>query len=120
MAFRQLPADWLPDGKHIVYGGDDSQTHLLDLEGKDIALTPTGKSGYLPTADGKSVLVRTTNGNFKLYPVGGGDPAPFPYLQAGDRAVRFSSDGKDIFVRNTVRGVPGINLYRVNLTNGTR
>ncbi len=115
-----LPADWLPDGKHIVYVGDDSQTHLLDLEGKDIPLTPTGTSGYLPTADGKSVLVRETNGNFELYPVGGGDPAPFPYLQAGDRPVRFSSDGKDIFVRNSVRGVPGTNLYRVNLTNGTR
>lgn len=115
-----LPADWLPDGKHIAYVGDDSRTHLLDLEGKDTALTPTGTSGYLPTADGKSVLVRSTNGNFELYPVGGGDPAPFPYLQASDQPVRFSSDGKEIFVRNSAKGVPGINIYRVNLTNGTR
>ncbi len=115
-----LPADWLPDGKRIAYVGDDSRTHLLDLEGKDIALTPTGMSGYLPTADGKSVLVRTTNGNFELYPVSGGDPAPFPYLRPGDRPVRFSSDGKDIFVRNSVKGVPGLNVCRINLTNGTR
>ncbi len=115
-----LPAEWLPDGKHIAYVGDDSRTHLLDLQGKDIALTPAGTNGYLPTADGKSVLVLTTKGNFELYPVGGGDPAPFPYLQAGDRPVRFSSDGKDIFVRTSVKGVPGINLYRVNLMNGRR
>jgi eukaryotic-like serine/threonine-protein kinase len=115
-----LPADWLPDGKHVAYVGDDGRTHLLDLEGKDVALTPTGTSGYLPTADGKFVLVRTTNGNFELYPVGGGDPARFPYLQAADRPVRFSSDGKDIFVRNSVKGVPGLNLYRVNLANGKR
>ena len=115
-----LPAEWLPDGKSIVYVGDDSRTHLLDLQGKDTALTPAGTSGYLPTADGRSVLVRTAKGDYELYPVGGGNPSPFPYLQAGDQPVRFSSDGKDIFVRNSVKGVPGINLYRVKLTNGTR
>jgi Tol biopolymer transport system component len=115
-----LPGDWLPDGKHIAYVGDDSRTHLLDLEGKDVVLTATGTTGYLPTADGKFLLVRTAKGNFELYPVGSGDPAPFPYLEAGDKPIRFSSDGKDIFVRNSQKGVPGTNLYRVNLTSGTR
>jgi hypothetical protein len=115
-----LPAEWLPDNKGIAIVGDDDRTHLLDLEGRDVALTPPGTTGYLITSDGKFVLAKTKSGRFELYPIGGGEPQPFPFVQPGDRPIRFSSDGQNIFVRNSERGIPGVKVYRVSLASGNR
>lgn len=115
-----LPAEWLPDGKHIVLVGEDDRTHLLDLDGNDVALTPAGTTGYLITSDGKFVLAITKTGIFELYPIGGGEPKPFPFVQPGDRPIRFSSDGQNIFVGNSEKGIPAVKVYRVSLATGNR
>ena len=120
MIRADLPAEWLPNGKQIVFIGDDNRTHLLDLEGKDFALTPPGITGFTATADGKYALVQDRKGTFELYPVEGGNPKPLTVLQPTDRPVRFSRDGKEIFVTSKEKGTPGIDVYRVSLATGGR
>ena len=115
-----LPAEWFPDGKRIAFIADDNRTHLLDIDGNDVALTPVGTTGYLVTADGKHVLVQTGTGVFELFPVGSDDPIPLPFLDKNDNPIRFSADGKELFVGNTERDSPILNLFRVNLVTGRR
>jgi hypothetical protein len=115
-----LPAEWFPDGKRIAFIADDNRTHLLDIDDNDVALTPVGTTGYLVTADGKHVLVQSGRGTFELFPVGSDDPIPLPFLDKNDHPIRFSADGKDLFVGNTERGSPSLNLFRVNLATGRR
>jgi hypothetical protein len=93
---------------------------LLDLDGHDTALTPAGTTGYLVTVDGKFVLVQTKTGTYELYPIGGGDAKPFPFLQPNEHPVRFSSDGKELFVRTAKKGSPGADLYRLSVATGAR
>ena len=115
-----LLAEWLPDGKRIVFVGDDNRTHALDLDGNERALTQAGTTGYLVTTDGKFVLARKKTGQFELYPVDGGDPRPFLLLQPDDHPIRFSADGKDIFIKTAEKGISGLTVYRVNLATGAR
>ncbi len=93
---------------------------MLDLDGNDVALTEPGTTSFLVTLDGRYVLVQARKGAFEFRPIDGGDPKPITFLQPGDRPIRFSSNGKDIFVRNSEKGVPGVNLYRVSLATGAR
>ena len=50
----------------------------------------------------------------------GGNPKPLTVLQPTDRPVRFSRDGKEIFVTSKEKGTPGIDVYRVSLATGGR
>jgi Tol biopolymer transport system component len=115
-----LPAEWFPDGKRIAFIGDDERTYVLDLDGKPAALTPAGTTGYLVTADGNHVLVQNTGGKFELYPVAGGNPVSMDFLGHDDHPIRFSADGKDLFIENSEKGAAVQSLYRVNLKNGNR
>jgi hypothetical protein len=66
------------------------------------------------------VLVQTRSGEFVLYPIDGGEQKAVSFLQLGDHPIRFSADGKDIFVRMSEKGKAGVSLYRVNLATGGR
>jgi eukaryotic-like serine/threonine-protein kinase len=115
-----LPADWFPDGKRIAFIADDNRTHVLDLDGNETALTPAGTAGNLVTPDNQFVLVQTPAGVYELYPVAHGDPKPLDCLRESDHPIRFSADGKDLFVKTAEKGLEGRNLYRVNLASGHR
>ncbi len=115
-----LPADWFPDGKRIAFIADDNRTHILDLNGEETPLTQTGTAGYLVTPDAQSVLVQTGNGTYQLLPVDRSKPKSVEWLQENDRPIRFSADGKDLFVKSSEKGTPGKTIYRVNLATGHR
>jgi len=115
-----LPAEWFPDSKRIAFIGDDHRTHLLDLDGNNIALTPAGTTGYLVTPDGQSVLVQTSSGAYELFPVAHGDTKPLEFLHGNDYPIRFSADGKDVLVKTYEDGIPGVSLNQINLASGHR
>ncbi len=115
-----LPAEWFPDGKRIAYIGDDNRTHLLDLSGNDTVLTETGTTGYLVAPDGQHVLVQTAAGQYELYPVSGGQPVAVSWLRPQDLPVRFSADGKALFIAVPKQGSRGRDLFRVELSDGRR
>ncbi|MEO8726421.1 MAG: protein kinase [Acidobacteriaceae bacterium] len=112
-------AGWFPDGKRIVFT-DESRTYLLDLNGNETALTPEGIVGVLVTPDGQSVLVKTRAGKYELYPVAGGEPKPLEWLRENDAPIRFSGDGRSLFVVASEKGSSDIILSRVEFADGKR
>jgi Tol biopolymer transport system component len=101
-----VSADFLPDGKSIVYtatqAGQGMRLYLRDVAGgKSRALTPEGYSLYRGTVtpDGKSVVVRGPDRKIYLYPLAGGEPRALPGLEANHRPARFSADGKSLYVQ---------------------
>jgi Tol biopolymer transport system component len=99
-------ADFLPDGKTIVYtatqAGQGTRLYLRDVGGgKSRALSPEGYSMYRGTItpDGKSVAARGPDRKVYLYPLGGGEPRALAGLDTVHRPVRFSADGKYLYVQ---------------------
>jgi len=82
------------------------------------ALTPQNVNGTQMTPDGTRVLGRALDRHFYFYPVGGGAPEPAPMLQGTDVPVRFSDDGKSLYMTTFAR-IPAP-LYKVDLATGRR
>jgi serine/threonine protein kinase/Tol biopolymer transport system component len=116
-------ARWFPDGKHILFQGDeDGRPPRLWMQGIDGSapkpITPENVGGTQITPDGRFVLGRANDRKFYLYPIAGGTPVPVPALKFGDVPTRFTADGRSIFVA-TFGKIPAV-LYKVDLDTGTR
>ena len=101
-----LSADFLPDGKQIVFtasqAGQGTRLYLRPVTGeKSRALTPEGYSMFRGTItpDGKSIVVRGPDRRIYLYPLAGGEPQALEKLTDGHRPTRFSPDGKYLYLQ---------------------
>src|SRR5262249_38712130 len=70
-------------------------------------ISPDGRLAVL--VDGRSV---------SLYPVEGGDPRPVPGLLEGERPVRWSGEGRSLYVRRF--GEQPIRIFGVDISTGQR
>jgi len=116
-------ARWFPDGRRILFQGnapgEASRIWVQDIAGgAPRAVTPQNVSGTQVTPDGRRILGRAPDRHFYFYPVGGGAPEPMPLLQSSDVPVRFSDDGKSLYVATFARS-PAL-LYKVDLATGAR
>lgn len=119
-----MGASWFPGGKKIVFIGHEhnhpSRTYVQDISGgKPEPLTPEGITGTLLSPDGKYLIATDEHGNRLMWPVAGGSPHSIPGLNSSeDRIVRFSGDGRSLFVLDTDN--PSGRVYRVDLATGGR
>jgi Tol biopolymer transport system component/predicted Ser/Thr protein kinase len=118
-------ADFFPDGNRILFtateAGHGTRLYVRDLSGgKPRAITPEGYSLFRGTItpDAKSAVVSGPDRRLYLYPLSGGEPTPLPGLSTADRPVRFSSDGRILFVQGVV-GVPS-HVYRYDVASGKK
>jgi hypothetical protein len=137
---RELPfpdhiihwAGWLPDGQRLILTARERistlKVFVSGLDGSGLrAITPDGvfpraaaTDGWMtPASDGRRVAVEAPNGAVTLYPVDGPDPPrEVPGLGAGFHAIRFSDDGRRLFV-TPHQGTP-TRVFRVDLATGQR
>jgi eukaryotic-like serine/threonine-protein kinase len=116
-------ANFLPDGKRIAFGalerGRARRIYVQNLH--DGALRPISPEGVrtdgLATPDGRFV-VGSTQGRHMLYPVGEGAPRPLAVLAANDLPLRWSPDGRLLFVRRANAWPPVID--RVDMVTHQR
>jgi Tol biopolymer transport system component len=123
-SINHLSTRWLPDGKHLVFSGnepghgfrfytealDETQPHPISPEG----VTPA----VILSPRGDSVASTGPDGNIYLYPVNGGDPVAVKGTERGEVPTGWAADGKSIFVYRF--GEIPAKVYGVDLTSGQR
>lgn len=122
--FSHRNVRWFPDGQRILFSGGPPSTAprlwVQDVNGgSPHAITPDHVAGTQITPDGTHVLGRMSNGAFFLFAAdGASQPIPVPALRSNDVPVRFSSDGKSVYV-STFGRIPA-ELTKVDLATAAR
>ncbi len=118
-------ASWFPDGKRIICSGrehgGESRCYVQDMSGgPPRSITPPGTNLYNPGAavspDGNYFIARNMDETATLYPLGGGAPQPVSGIMSGDYAIRWTGDGRGLFVATS----PGGHVYRLDPSTGRR
>jgi serine/threonine protein kinase/Tol biopolymer transport system component len=120
---------WFPDGRRLLVSGEEPgrlpRLYELDLAGgKTRPLTPYGV--VIPlfayaspiSPDGRQVVGWDLELRPWIYPVEGGAPRPLPGFSPGDGMVRWSADGRAVFLWR--RFDTPIRVFRLDLATGER
>lgn len=121
-------AAFFPDGKRVLLRGMEPghgwrlYTQNID-EGEPLPVTPddvVDTPGLINaiSPDGKLIVAVARDQNLYAYPVEGGTPNQIPGFQSEDSVIRWSADGKSLYVYN--REVFPIRIYRLNISTGRR
>jgi eukaryotic-like serine/threonine-protein kinase len=94
---------WFPDSKRVVFTGNESghpvRTWTYDLDSdKATPLTAEGTRGTQVSPDGQWFVLADPH-KLSLSPIGGGAPRTISSLQNGEAVVRWSADGRQLFLQ---------------------
>jgi DNA-binding winged helix-turn-helix (wHTH) protein/Tol biopolymer transport system component len=112
----------LPDGKRVLFEGNEPgharRSWVQSVtSGKPMPVTPEGTAGHQVSPDGRLLVAVDSESRFWLYPMGGGQPRAFLGIESGEEAIRWSGDGKYLFV--VTDGIPA-RVYRIEVITGRR
>jgi eukaryotic-like serine/threonine-protein kinase len=135
---RQLPAGtiasywdawWMPDGNAVVLAAEEAgrprRLFKQELSGGDPRpITPEGVTTNTHTIspDGAWIAAKRfePGARFELYPVGGGEPRPIPGLKKRETPLRWSGDGRSLFVRVPDPNPLPARIVKLDLATGGR
>ncbi len=119
-------AGWLPDGQSILFTGSEpgrgARIYLQSLAGgPPRAVTPEGAitQDHTISPDGRFVAAGTENESH-IYPLAGGEPRPIPGIEVNEFPIRWSADGRFLYVRSSSFRVLPAKVYRVDISTGRR
>jgi Tol biopolymer transport system component len=118
--------NWFPDGKRLLSSASEarrgSRLFVLDVQGggKPRAISPEGVilTGQGISPDGRSIVARGADGRLAIYPSEPGEPHAVPGLEPEDVALRFTPDGRSLYITR-LSGTPGI-IDVVEIETGRR
>jgi Tol biopolymer transport system component len=116
---------WVPDGGGLVLlasePGHGKRGYIVNLAtGSWRAFTPEGVSAArrIPVSpDQDAAVMFDQDGRLSLFPLNGGPVRAVPGVEVGDEAVRFTSDGRALFL--TRHELP-LRVFRIDLASGRR
>ena len=116
-------ATFLPDGKRFLFEGSEPghalRNWVQDVSGgKPLPITPEGTVGKSLSPDGKLLVAVDMERKFWLYPIGGGQPRALSGIEPEEETIRWSADGKDLFVANY--DVIPAKVYQIEVSTGRR
>ena len=114
-------ATLLPNRKTFVFEGFEPgharRSWIQNVGGKPQPITPEGTVGHRVSPDEKLLAAVDPEQKYWLYPIGGGPPAPLSFIEPGEDVIRWSADGKHLFVASD--GIP-VAVYRIEIPSGRR
>jgi len=115
--------EWLPDGKRILFTGNEPnrplRTFIQSLNGGKLTpVTPEGTAAARVSPDQKYVTVVAEN-KLILFPIEGGDPKPIAALDPGESVIRWSADGRHLFL-SKVEEPAFVKISRLDVSNGRK
>ncbi|HTO87078.1 MAG TPA: protein kinase [Thermoanaerobaculia bacterium] len=120
-------ATFFPDGKRILVAGNEPgrgiRLYVQDLpDGKPRAITPEGVSTARTISpvspDGKLIAAYGPDAKLALYPAEPGEPHPVPGVAAEDVPLRWSADGRSLYVFR--QSAPPGKIELLDLATGRR
>ena len=113
---------WFPDSKRVVFTGNEQghpvRTWIYDLDSdKATPLTTEGTRGGPVSPDGRWFVIADVH-QLSLAPVTGGAPRKIAQLQNGEEVVRWSGDGRYLFLRQPEEDTEKIS--RLEVANGRK
>ncbi|HMF09850.1 MAG TPA: hypothetical protein VKJ00_11980, partial [Thermoanaerobaculia bacterium] len=122
---QPLRVDWFPDSRRILVlarkGGQLPRLVLFDSEKgveRSIVLEGAPATDFGVAPDSRHILADRSDGTWALYPIDGGEPRPVAGILRGEYPVRFSRDGRALFVTRG-REAP-LRVFRIDLASGAR
>jgi Tol biopolymer transport system component len=117
------PPRWWPDGRSIVSMGSVGEalprTYLVDITtGEARPITPEGIAGFLASPDARRLVV-TAEGERRIFALDSGSMTPVRGLAQGDQVIRWSADGRSLFVSRALSARQR-DLARLDLATGRR
>jgi eukaryotic-like serine/threonine-protein kinase len=113
--------EWFPDGDKLLITGSEPnrpmRSYLQDTRGgAPVPLTPEGIPAMHVSPDGK-YLAAIAGSKLNLIPIAGAAPRPAMNVPSGDAVVRWSADGRFLFLRHN-EGLTAVKIGRLDLANG--
>jgi eukaryotic-like serine/threonine-protein kinase len=123
-SINHLWAHWLPDGKRIVFSGNEAG-HGFRLyvespgEGKPQPISPEGVNPWVVISP-KGDFAASVSPDHKvtLYPIAGGEPVVVPGTEAEEAPTGFSADGQFLYVFRF--GAIPAQVFAIELSTGKR
>jgi Tol biopolymer transport system component len=120
---------FLPDGRRLLLSASEAdrprRLFVQDLpDGLPKPVTPEGVFTQYAFAspDGAWVPAGTDYESepYELYPLDGGEPRPIPGLERGDQPIRFTADGRRLFVRESSKDETRATIVQLDLATGRK
>jgi eukaryotic-like serine/threonine-protein kinase len=113
---------WFPDSNRVVFTGNEPgrpvRTWMYDLSSeKATPLTAEGIRGGPVSPDGREFVIANAH-ELSLSPIAGGTPRKVTQLQDGEMVVRWSGDGRSLFLRKPEGDT--VKLIRFDVASGRR
>ena len=107
--------EWFPDNKRILFTGNETgrpmRTWIYDPEtNKTTPVTPEGTRGIRVSPDGRAFITVDPH-KLLLTPVSGGESTAVVDLEPGETVVRWSGDGRYLFMQQ--RDAASIKIIRL-------
>jgi eukaryotic-like serine/threonine-protein kinase len=112
--------EWFPDGEKLLFTANEPgrrpRTFVQDVRGGQPApVTPEGVTASRVSPDGKYVTA-VDGGRLSLLPIAGAEPKAALDIQPGESVMRWSADGRFLFLRQMV-GLTAVKINRLDLAS---
>jgi Tol biopolymer transport system component/predicted Ser/Thr protein kinase len=117
---------WFPDGRRVLVCGAEpgraSRLYVIDVAtGSSRPVSPEGVISYAwreLSPDGRTAIALAADGTPTLYPIEGGEPRPLPGATRDDVPIRWTADGRGVYVQRGRELPPRVD--RIDVASGER